>query len=340
MSRRRVLVTGGCGYVGSVVCSRLALNGFDVVALDNFSFSRKETSQWLLKTMPSIQVIESDICDALAIRDVLSSTQFFAVVHLAAIKSMEQSNTSLEKEMSATNVNASHRLFKLASSLGVARFVFASSAAVYGLTSRVPTMENAPCKPNSEYGRQKLRAEALLIDAGNEGLLKPAILRLFNVAGADTNVMLGERTDLGRAGVIGRMLLAHSNKNRFTIYGTNYDTTDGTAVRDYVHVLDVASAVERAIVGIEQGANCGPVNIGSARGTSVRELISAVERQVAGRLAVTIHDARSCDVAWSVSNIATARTRLGWEPTRGLGECLADAFAFYQYSASDEPEIR
>ena len=131
MSRRRVLVTGGCGYVGSVVCSRLALNGFDVVALDNFSFSRKETSQWLLKTMPSIQVIESDICDALAIRDVLSSTQFFAVVHLAAIKSMEQSNTSLEKEMSATNVNASHRLFKLASSLGVARFVFASSAAVY-----------------------------------------------------------------------------------------------------------------------------------------------------------------------------------------------------------------
>ncbi|MEU9468191.1 UDP-glucose 4-epimerase GalE [Streptomyces avermitilis] len=314
----KYLVTGGAGYVGSVVAQHLIEAGHEVVVLDNLSTGFREG------VPAGASFVEGDIRDAAKWLD----SSFDAVLHFAAFSQVGESVVKPEKYWD-NNVGGTLALLAAMRETGVRKLVFSSTAATYGEPAEVPIVETAPTRPTNPYGASKLAVDHMITgEAGAHGLAAVS-LRYFNVAGAYGSC--GER-HAPESHLIPLVLqVAQGRRDAISVYGDDYPTPDGTCVRDYIHVADLAEAHLLALDAATPGEHL-VCNLGNGNGFSVREVIETV-RQVTGHpIPEVAAPRRGGDPAVLVASAATARERLGWNPSRAdLAGIVADAWAFAQH---------
>jgi UDP-glucose 4-epimerase len=302
-----LLVTGGAGYIGSHVVYAALAAGYQVAVVDDLSTGTRENLP------PEVPLLVGDVGDRAFIDDALARTRPEAVMHFAGSIVVTE---SMEKPLPyyRNNVAGSLTLIEAAAAAGVPRFVFSSSAAVYGAIDGDMAAETAPLRPTSPYGWSKLITERMLDDAARVHGFSYAALRYFNVAGADA----AGRTGQGGATHLLKIacLTAQGKRPAMQIYGDDYPTPDGTCVRDYLHVCDLADAHLRALGYLEEAGENLVVNCGIGKGYSVREVIAAVEAVIGRPLPVSVGPRRPGDPPYLVADPAKIGRVLGWRPQR------------------------
>jgi len=316
-----ILVTGGAGYVGSHACKALAAAGYRPVVYDNLSRGHRAAVRWG-------PLVEGELHDTARLAAALCEHRATAVMHFAAFAYVGESMTEPENYY-RNNVCGTLALLAAMREAGIARIVFSSTCAVYGMPEHLPIRETTAKAPLNPYGETKLAIErALHWYAGAYGLRYMA-LRYFNAAGADPDGEIGEDHE-PETHLIPRVLRAASGRgDPVEIYGTDYPTPDGTAIRDYIHVSDLADAHLRALGHLAAGGGSAALNLGTGSGCSVRQVIAAVER-LGGRPVPRRERARRPgDPPELVADPALARSRLGWQPRHSdLDTIIATALAF------------
>ncbi|MCS0606428.1 UDP-glucose 4-epimerase GalE [Streptomyces sp. LP11] len=318
----RVLVTGGAGYVGSFTVRRLLAAGHDVVVVDNLSTGRREAVQRC-----RLHVV--DILDIAGMGSVFEDFRPEAVIHFAALKSSEESLRDISTYFSV-NLTGTQNVLTLCARTGVERFVFSSSCAVYGTPQICPVDESAPVRPESPYGETKYLCERMIASYAQATGMHYANLRYFNAAGAADDASLGEyagstATQLLPVAIRATLGLAPTLR----IFGNDYPTTDGTALRDYIHVEDLAEAHVRVLEGLQEGSESGPVNLGRGRPVSVRELIDVL-RDVSGKeTPVFMAPRRPGDPGLSWAEPGLALRRFGWRAERALDHIVRTAWNWH-----------
>lgn len=325
MAERSVLVTGGAGYIGSHTCKALARAGYLPIVYDNLSYGH----EWAVRWGP---LERGDILDRKRLEEILAKYRPAAVMHFAASSYVGESiaNPSLYYR---NNVAGSLTLLEAMRDLGIPRIVFSSTCATYGSTDNLPINEGAQQHPISPYGASKLMVERMLADFGNAHALAWTTLRYFNAAGADEDCEIGEDHD-PETHIVPLVLDAASGRRpHVMVFGTDYDTPDGTCIRDYIHVADLAEAHVLAMQASEAGILANAYNLGNGRGFSVREVISAVER-VTGLSVPSVSAARrGGDPPALVCDASRAHEILGWKPKISeLDEIVRTAWAWHQRS--------
>lgn len=316
-----VLVTGGAGYIGSHTVRLLLAMGRDVVVLDTLEQGHREAVR-------GTDLVVGDIAD----RDLVAATvrrfSVDAVVHFAAYKAAGESMSQPGRYF-RNNVAGTAALLDVLHEEGIQRFVFSSTCALYGTPASLPVGEDQPVQPESPYGESKAIVERMLHWYGACHGLRSVSLRYFNAAGAAADGSIGEdwTVTLNLVPVVMKALLGRLDK--VEVFGTDYPTPDRTAVRDYVHVDDLADAHVRALDHLDAGGAGGVFNVGTGTGSSVRQVLEAAER-AAGR-AVPTEDAprRPGDPVALYADSTRAREVLGWVPRYGLDEILASAWAWH-----------
>jgi len=317
-----VLVTGGAGYVGSHACLRLAESGFLPVTLDNLGNGHAEFVRW-----GPLEV--GDIRDRAFLDAVLVRHRPLAILHFAALIEVGESVRDPARFYD-NNVAGALCLIQAARAAGVRAFVFSSTCATYGAPQRLPLTEDHPQRPMSPYGWSKLMVEQMLWDHSAAYDFKAVALRYFNAAGADPLARIGEWHSPESHAIPLAIAAALEPDRTFTVFGDDYATRDGTAVRDYVHVLDLADAHVLALKRLLDGWDSAALNLGTGVGTTVKEMIDGVAR-VAGRsLPLRMTGRRPGDPERLVADNAKARDVLGWTPSRTLDDILADAWRWHQ----------
>ena len=316
----RVLVTGGAGYIGSVVAAQLLDAGHEVTVLDDLSTGHADAvpqgAHFVKGTLRD--------CSAEVLADGVE-----AVLHFAAKSLVGESVANPAKYWSG-NLGATLTLLEAMRVIGVQRIVFSSTAAVYGEPERTPIVETDPTRPTSPYGASKVAIDTTLTEFARLHGFAPVSLRYFNVAGAHGN--LGERHS-PETHLIPNVLAAAASNTPVNVFGTDYPTPDGTCVRDYIHVTDLADAHLRALDACEPGRH-RIYNLGSEAGFSVREVVG-VCREVTGiDVAVNETDRRAGDPAVLVASSERIKADLGWQATRDLRAMAADAWRFTQAMAA------
>lgn len=315
----RVLVTGGGGYIGSHMVKLLARNGYEVVTYDDFSTGHRDA-------VIAGDTVEGDIRDYDRIVQTLRHYAIEAVIHFAARSLVGESLTAPDLYY-RINICGSRTLLDAMRSAGVGTLVFSSTAAVYGEPATVPIDEDAPRAPVNPYGRSKHMVECMLGDEARAFGLRAVSLRYFNAAGADPEGELGERHDPETHLVPIACQAAAGRRRGITIFGRNYDTADGTCVRDYVHVADLCEAHLCALRYLAAGGASTAINVGYGCGASVQQVIEAVERVSGARITVEEGARRTGDPARLIAEPARAARVLGWAPKRDrLDEIVADAW--------------
>jgi UDP-glucose 4-epimerase len=306
MTGDAILVTGGAGYIGSHTVLALRDAGRSVVVVDNFSTGNEKL------VPPDVPIARGDVGDAAFIADVLSAHDVGAVLHFAASIDVSES-VSAPLDYYRNNTAASLTLIAACVAGGVERFVFSSSAAVYGVPDIIPAPEDGPTRPINPYGSSKLMTEQMLADAAAAHGLRYAALRYFNVAGADPDGRSGECG--GHAGHLLKVAAeaAIGRRPYVEIYGVDYDTPDGTCIRDFVHVSDLAAAHLTVLDWLSQGKGNLIVNCGYGHGFSVREVLSAVELEIGHTLDIRAAARRPGDSQALVADSTRIRG-LGWQP--------------------------
>ncbi len=317
-----VLVTGAAGYIGSHVTLSLIEAGHTVVAVDNLCNSDRSSLAVVHElTGAPIKFYECDVRDGNALMDIVMANKPEAVVHLAGLKSVSESAV-MPLEYYENNVGGTLTLLRVMALCGVSRLVFSSSATVYG-AAPTPTSEEAPLTSANPYGRTKLVIEGMIKDTEAAGLVEATILRYFNPVGSHPSGLLGENPKGEPANLMPHICRAAANGSPLQVFGTDYDTPDGTCLRDYIHVLDLAQGHLAAL------SHPGTFNLGGGKPCSVLELIKAFE--AANSVAVPYETAgrRPGDVAESCADISKAKRELGWSPQRGAEEMCRDAWRSY-----------
>jgi UDP-glucose-4-epimerase GalE len=301
-----ILVTGGAGYVGSHACKALAAAGHTPVAYDNLGRGHRELVKW-----GPLEV--GDLADRARLDEVFARHRPAAVMHFAAFAYVGESvqDPALYYR---NNVGGTLELVEAARRAGVGRLVFSSTCSTYGVPERMPIDEDAPQRPINPYGATKLAIERMLADYGAAYGLRSVSLRYFNAAGCDPDGETGELHD-PETHVIPRVLMAATGEiGHVEIFGTDYPTPDGTCLRDYVHVADLAHGHVQALDYLERGGATTAVNLGTGRGFSVREVIAAAEQVVARRIPVREAPRRPGDPPVLVADPSRARALLGFAP--------------------------
>jgi UDP-arabinose 4-epimerase len=319
-----ILVTGGAGFIGSHVCKRLAASGYRPVALDDLSRGRRDAVKWGPLEAGSIG-------DRIRITEILDKYKPAAVMHLASLTSISESvaNPLLYY---TNNVDYTTTLLRAVTDHKPIPFIYCSSASVYGLPAKTPVLEDSPLAPISPYGANKVAVERMLADTGAAKTMPWAALRCFNASGADPNGEIGESHD-PETHLIPLTIRAALSGTSVTIFGNNYETPDGTCIRDYVHVADIAEAHVLALKYLLNGGRSGPFNVASARGHSVKEVIAAATSICGRPIAIKIAPRRAGDPAVLVGSVERARAALGWTPERsGLDQQIRDALSWLQTS--------
>lgn len=312
----RVLVTGGAGYIGSVAVERLKDDGHDVAVLDSLWRGHPAALS------AEVEVHEADLTDAAAVNAVVSAVAPDAVLHFAAAALVGESVADPARYFSI-NVVGSHNLLSAMRDAGVSRFVFSSTAAVYGTPTELPIQEDAPKAPINPYGRSKLMVEEMLEWHSTAYGLNYAVMRFFNVAGATT--IHGEDHDPETHVIPVALQTVLGQRDVFKIFGTDYPTPDGTAIRDYVHVVDLADAHLLALKKLDR--TLGAFNLGTKEGFSVREIVAAVEEVTGKTLPVQLDPRREGDPPALVADASRAREVLGWNPQRStLDQMIGSAW--------------
>jgi len=302
----RILVTGGAGYIGSHTCKALAAAGYVPVVLDDLSAGHRAAVKWG-------PLVVGDIADHALVSKTLKAFAIKAVIHFAAHAYVGESVVNPRKYFD-NNVSRTLTLLDTVLDAGIDRFVFSSSCATYGIPQRLPITEDHPQVPINPYGATKLFVEHVLHWHERAYRMRHVILRYFNAGGADPERQVGEN-HTPETHLIPLVIGAAQGMNpAVEIFGTDYDTHDGTAVRDYVHVCDLASAHVRAVDYLVAGAPSVSVNLGTGRGCSIRDVITAVEA-VGGRPVPVIEGLRRAgDPAALVADPQRAQATLGWTP--------------------------
>lgn len=322
----RILVTGGAGFVGSHVVVELAKSGYQPVVLDSFANSTPAIRSRLEAVAGTpVPFVHCDIRDTVSLRAAFHDYPISAVVHCAGLKSIAESEAR-PLAYYDVNVGGALSLIEVMGEAGVATLVFGSSASVYGDQSGLG--EDAPVTPRSVHGRTRLVVETLLRDlAAANPNWRIAILRGFNAAGAHPSGMMGEAPRGGASHLVTRLArVAAGESPEFTICGDDWNTPDGTAQRDYVHVADVAEGFLRVLKHLASHSGAVAFNLGSGVPSSVLQVIAAFERACGRPIARVVGPARRGDVATSVAEPSRAATVLGWRATRDLESICADAW--------------
>jgi UDP-glucose 4-epimerase len=303
-----ILVTGGCGYIGSQICYRLADRRIPFVIVDDLSTGS------LAAPPPGSVCYQSDFADETTLRRIFKEHQISTCIHLAALKSVAESikQPALYYDQ---NLNKLTRLMQSFSTLGGKYFVFSSSAAVYGDTPALLVKEQDPCRPINPYGRSKLAGEFVVNDICEASGISCVIMRYFNVAGADLTARTGERSTRN-ANLFNVIIEAiGGNREYVPIYGTDYDTPDGTCVRDFIHVQDLADAHIAAVDFLKAGGRSVCVNCGYGQGYSVRTVIDAFSSLIGKRVPTRDFARRVGDPVQVVADPQVAKSLFNWQPT-------------------------
>jgi UDP-glucose 4-epimerase len=320
-----VLVTGGAGYIGSHMVYALVDAGERVVVLDNLS-----TGFWWAIS-PQARLVEGDIGDEALLDRLIAEEKPEAVIHFAGSVVVPDSVADPLRYY-LNNTVKTRSLIAAAVGAGVKRFVFSSTAAVYGNPATNPVQESAVLNPMSPYGRSKLMSEWMLRDTHAAHGLQYAALRYFNVAGADPEGRTGQSTPRATHLIKVACETALGQRSHLEVFGTDYPTPDGTCIRDYIHVSDLVAAHLDALRYLRNGGESGIFNCGYGRGYSVLEVAHAVERAAGRKLDLRLTDRRAGDPAAIVAEAQRARSVLGWKPRHdNLDGIVASALAWEQH---------
>src|SRR5512143_735172 len=315
-----ILVTGGAGYVGSHVVVELAAAGHAPVILDNFANSSRAVLPRLAKLGGAeVPCVEADIRDIAALRRLFHDRPITGVVHCAGLKAVAEAEVR-PLTYYDVNVGGALALTEVMGEAGVATLVYSSSATVYGQPEALPVTEDAPLSPRNVYGRTKRVLEAFLRDlARANGNWRIAILRYFNPAGAHPSRLIGEAPS-GRPNNLVPLLcrIAAGEFSDLSIYGTDGPSRDGTGVRDYLHVQDLAAGHVAALRYLARNPGVATLNLGLGRGRSVLDVVAAFETACGRRITRTLAPRRAGDVASCYADPSRAQKLLGWHATRGL----------------------
>jgi len=323
-----ILVTGGAGYIGSHTCVELLTAGFDVVVLDNFSNSKLESLKRVEKiTGRSIVLKQGDVRDRTCLRELFSQHDIEAVIHFAGHKSVGES-VRMPLVYYDNNVSGSVALAEVMSEFGVKQIVFSSSATVYDVNEGSQICEDSPLKPINPYGRSKLMVEQIYRDlASSDNEWKIVILRYFNPVGAHESGMIGEDPN----GIPNNLMpyisqVAVGRLQELSVFGSDYPTADGTGVRDYIHVVDLALGHLAALRALNNHFGFMAVNLGTGKGCSVLELVKAFEASTGKTVPYRIVARRPGDVATCYANPSLAESLLGWRAKLDVHTMCRDAW--------------
>ncbi len=325
-SRSTVLVTGGAGYIGSHVCKALARNGYRPVTYDNLIYGH----DWAVKWGP---LERGNILDRTRLEEVIGDYQPAAIMHFAAFAYVGESVTDPGKYY-RNNVAGSLTLLEAARDCNVKQFIFSSTCATYGVPDQLPIREDTPQRPISPYGTSKYTVERMLADFGAAHGLRSIVLRYFNAGGADPDNEIGEDHD-PETHLIPLILDAASGRRpNVTIFGADYPTPDGTCLRDYIHVTDLADAHVKALLALEGGASSDVYNLGNGQGCSVRKVIETVSRITGLDVPIILGNRRDGDPAALISDATKANNALGWVSHHDLDDIIRTAWAWHQKTGS------
>lgn len=322
MSKPKILVTGGAGYIGSHCCKALAKAGREPVVYDDLSRGHTDAVRWG-------PLVVGDMRDRALLEKTLAEHRIGAVIHFAALAYVGESVGTPEHYYDV-NLGGMTALLEAAEAVGVDKIVFSSSCATYGTPERLPISEDLPQAPINPYGRTKLVCEWMLQDAQVAHGLRYAALRYFNAAGADPEGEIGERHD-PETHLIPLVLMAASGQaGPVKIFGTDYPTPDGTCIRDYIHVDDLARAHLLALDHLEAGGESVKLNLGTGRGASIHEVVAAVERVTGRKVPHELAPRRPGDPAELTADPSKAAEVLGFTARyRDLDEIVAHAAPWF-----------
>lgn len=312
----RVLVAGGAGYIGSHTVKELLREGYEVVIFDNFSTGKQEL-------IAGGDVVVGDLMDKQSLRDIFHKQTIDAVLHFASLIQVGESFLDPQKYYTH-NLISSLNLLEAMMENGVERFIFSSSAAVYGNPQKIPIPESHPLNPFNPYGQTKFFLETILQDYEKAYGLKFISLRYFNAAGADPEGQLGEMHDPETHLIPNILLFLLGKKERFELYGTDFETPDGTAIRDYIHVTDLASAHVLALKKILALPSSDFINLGANKGYSVLEVIRKTEELTGRKVDYQEKPKRKGDVPVLLASREKAEKILGWRPRLSAIETIIE----------------
>jgi UDP-glucose 4-epimerase len=330
----KVLVTGGAGYIGSHTCVELLQAGYDVVVVDNLSNSKEEAIRRVERiTGQEISFFEIDLLEEKGLDSVFERHQIEAVVHFAGLKAVGES-VAIPLRYYHNNVTGTLTLCEVMQKRGVKNIVFSSSATVYGDPKKVPIQEDFPLGATNPYGRSKLMIEDILQDLHiSDPEWNIALLRYFNPVGAHSSGRIGEDPN----GIPNNLVpyiaqVAVGKLPELQVFGNDYPTPDGTGVRDYIHVVDLALGHLRAIEKLAERPGVVIYNLGTGRGNSVLEVIRAFGKACHKPIPYRFVERRPGDIAASFADPSRARQELGWEATRDIDEMCADVWRWQSYN--------
>jgi UDP-glucose 4-epimerase len=327
-----VFVTGGAGYIGSHTCLSLLKGGYDVVVADNLSnSSEKSLDRVQSLTGRSLKFYKADILDGEALKKIFKENGIDVVLHFAGLKAVGESVTA-PLEYHHNNVGGAISLCRAMKEAGVKKIVFSSSATVYGVPEKMPVREDFPLAATNPYGRTKLFVEEILRDIyASDKSWSVSLLRYFNPIGADESGELGEVP----RGIPNNLMpyitqVAIGKLKQLRVFGNDYPTHDGTGVRDYIHVTDLAQGHIRAVEKVKSGRGVEAYNLGTGTGYSVFDIIRAFESASGREIPYTVVGRRPGDIAIVYADPSKAQRELGWRASRGIEQMCRDSWRWQQ----------
>jgi UDP-glucose 4-epimerase len=339
---RLLLVTGGLGYIGSHTCVALAEAGYEFVILDNLANSKIAVLDRLKELIGSeVMFTRADVRDRAALETIFKARRFDAVLHFAGLKSVAESvaNPQLYQDI---NVGGSRMLLDAMRAHGVRQIIFSSSATVYGEPDFLPLTEDHPLRPANPYGETKLAVEHLLAaEAAADSSFLYACLRYFNPIGAHPSGRIGEDPQGAPENLLPYVAqVAVGRRPTLLVFGNDYDTPDGTGVRDYLHVTDLASGHIAALDYVARNNRSITVNLGTGRGHSVMEVVKAFERASGKAIAVEVRGRRPGDVGSSYADCSLAARELRWKARFSMDDMCRDAWRWQKGNPQGYPASR
>ena len=319
-----ILITGGAGYIGSHTTLNFLNNDYDIVVFDSLENGHIETIN-AIQSLGNIKFVQGDLNNIKDLENLFENFDIDTVIHFAGFIQVEESVKNPSKYYS-NNITGTLNLLDTMVKYGVKRIVFSSSAAVYGEPLYTPIDEKHQKQPLNAYGKTKAMTEDILDDYDRAYGLKSICLRYFNVAGADSDIRIGEWHE-PETHLIPNILKSIFEEDKiFKIFGTDYNTIDGTCIRDYVNVEDLAEAHRLAYEYLKENNKSDKFNLGTEQGNSVKEVFDTVEKITGKTIRVEVHSRRDGDAAILLANAEKAKTLLNWQPTRTLEDSIKTAY--------------
>jgi len=323
-----VLVTGGAGYIGSHTCVELLEAGYEVIVADNLSNSCEKSIERVKEiTGKDLKFIKADILDRAGLEEIFSKNRIDSVIHFAGLKAVGES-VAIPLRYYENNISGTVMLLEVMQKFNVKTLVFSSSATVYGDPAKLPIMEDFPLKATNPYGRTKLMIEEILRDLyTSDNSWNIAILRYFNPVGAHHSGLMGEDPN----GIPNNLMpyitqVAVGKREQLSVFGNDYDTHDGTGVRDYIHVVDLSLGHLKALEKLETKPGIVTYNLGTGKGYSVLDIVKAFSKASGKNIPYQIVERRPGDIAACYADPSKAKKELNWQAEKGIEEMCADSW--------------